>query len=93
LSYEKERAKEDISHRYHSLWFILVRVGVVALIFPAVMVLKFYRPLYSTPDVIVMLAVGIMLGAIYVRSHEMLAKSYERKLADLDKEEAPAKPS
>jgi len=93
LSLEEERARENIRHKYYSLWFVLSRVGAVALIFLVVPLVKYYRPLYDTLDVIVLVAVGTILGAIYVRSQDILGKHCARKLAEVDKKGTPDQPN
>jgi len=85
----EERARGSIGpHKYYSLWLLLARVGVLALLVPAVLLVQFYKPSYDTVDVIVMLAVGMILGAIYVRSQEKLAEHYARSLHEIDKKTA-----
>ena len=80
MSSTEERARGGIGpHKYYSLWLLLARVGVLALLIPAVLLLQFYKPSYSTVDVIVMLAIGMILGAVYVESQEKLAKHYTRR--------------
>jgi Na+/melibiose symporter-like transporter len=87
LSLEEEWARENIRHKYYSLWFVLSHVGIMALIFLVVILVKYYRPLYDTHDVIVAVAVGTIVGAIYVQSQYILGKHYTRKLAEVDKKE------
>ncbi len=91
MSLEEERARGNIRHRYHFLYVVLARVGVWALFIPAVLLVEFYRPSYNTVDVIVMLAVGMILGAVYVRSQDKLAEYYAHRLAEADKITANAK--
>jgi glucose uptake protein GlcU len=43
--------------------------------------------LYDTLDVIVMLAIGMILGAIYVRSQEKIEENYERRLEEIEKKD------
>jgi vancomycin permeability regulator SanA len=88
---EEERVRGNIRHRYYFLYVILARVGVLALFIPAVLLVEFYRPSYNTVDVIVMLAVGMILGAVYVRSQDRLAEYYAHRLQEAEKKTANAK--
>jgi glucose uptake protein GlcU len=87
MSLEKEREKEKTVHKYSSLAFVMSRVGVLVLVMLSVISVRFFRPLYDTLDVIVVLAVGMILGAIYVRSQEKIEESYERKLEEIEKKD------
>jgi len=87
LSLKLEHERESIQHRYHSLWLILARVGVIALFLPAVIIAKPYRPSYDTYDMIIIVAVGMILGVVYARTQEKLAEHYSSRLAKVDEQD------
>lgn len=91
MSLEEERVRGNIRHRYHFLYLVLAHVGVLALFVPAVLLVEFYRPSYNTVDVIVMLAVGMILGAVYVGSQDKLAEYYTHRLEEAKKKTANTK--
>lgn len=84
LSVEEEQRREDINHKYHFLYFALSNVGVLALFVVALLLVGFYRPFYNTVDVIIMLATGMILGAVYVESQDKLGERYRSRLAEAD---------
>lgn len=45
---------------------LLFRVGIVALLSIAVVIAQVYRPSYQWVDILVLLAVGMVLGAVYM---------------------------
>ena len=53
-------------------WFVidllklLSRVGIVIVVFVAVVAIQLFRPAYSFVDVLLILAVGMILGAAYI---------------------------
>lgn len=77
-------------HKYYFLYVILSHVGVLALFVAAILLVGFYRPSYNIVDVIVMLAVGMILGTIYVRSQDKLEEHYAGRLAEAGKKKTSA---
>lgn len=93
MSLEKEWEKERIHHKYGSIWLALSSVGILALIALTVTLVKYHRPLYDTFDVILMVTVGVLLGAVYMESSQRLGKNYKRELAETDEKSARAQPN
>lgn len=87
MGLEKEWAKENTIHKYSLFAFVMSRVGVLVLVLLSVISIRFFRPLYDTLDVIVMLAIGMILDAIYVRSQEKIRESYEHRLEEIEKKD------
>ena len=84
MSQANEHEKEKVHQKYGVIWLALSRLIILALIVLTVALVKYYRPLYETVDVIIMVAAGILLGAIFVQSAEMWEKSYRRNLTEVD---------
>jgi glucose uptake protein GlcU len=87
MGLKKEWEKEKTVHKYSSYAFVMSRVGVLVLVLLSVISIRFFRPLYDTVDVIVILAVGMILGAVYVRSQEKISENFERKLEEIEKKD------
>lgn len=87
MDLEKEQAKEKAVHKYWSLSFIMSRVGVVAMLLVSAFSIGYFRPLYNTVDIIVVLVIGMVLGGIYVASQDKIRESYEHKLQLIEKKD------
>jgi len=63
-----EYEKLDIFTRWFviDLLKLLSRVGIVIVVFVAVVAIQLFRPGYSFVDVLLILAIGTILGAAYV---------------------------
>ena len=90
MSQGKENEVEKVRQKYGVIWLALSRVAILALIVLTVALVKHYRPSYETVDVVLMVAAGILLGALFVQSAGMWEKSYRRDLAEVDAKGARA---
>lgn len=86
MDLKKEWEKEKAVRKYSSLAFIMSHAGVVALLLLSALSIGYFRPLYNTVDMIVVLVIGMILGAIYVASQDKIAKGYERRLEQIEKD-------
>jgi hypothetical protein len=66
-------------------WFVIdllklvSRFGIVIVFFVAVMVLQLFRPAYSFVDILLILAVGMMMGAGYIEGQHWISKYLEKQ--------------
>jgi hypothetical protein len=79
----------DIQHKY-KLLVKMAHVGIGAILILAVIFLRYYRPLYDAVDIVVVFAVGMMLGAVYVRSEDILWERFTRAHAKQEEAEKKA---
>ena len=91
MGLKAERKRESVLHRYYSVYLVLSRVGVLALFVIALLLVGFYRPSYNPVDVVAMLAFGMILGVIYVKSQDKLEEHYTIRLAEAGKKETDSK--
>ena len=55
------------------IWF-LIRVGWVAVLSIASLLIHYYNPVYSFLDALFILVIGMILGAIYVEANRQVAE-------------------
>jgi uncharacterized membrane protein len=77
----------------YSLAKMLFRVGVLAAVALAVSAVRFYKPAYDAIDTLVILAIGMMLGAVYVQSRDRISKHFARKGKEPSKQKAETEPA
>lgn len=58
---------------------LLSRVGIVIVVFVAVVAIQLFRPAYSFVDVLLMLAVGMILGAAYIEVQRWASDYLEKQ--------------
>ena len=92
MSQVEEREAEKIHQKYGAIWLALSRVFILALFVLAVVVARYYRPLYETVDVVILVAAGALLGAVFVQSAGLWEKSYRQDLAEVAEKSACSKP-
>jgi hypothetical protein len=66
-------------------WFIIdllklvSRVGVVVVVFVATMAIQLLRPAYAFVDILLILAVGIILGATYIEVQKWVSNYLDKQ--------------
>lgn len=75
-----------------SLAKMLFRVGTLAAIVLVVAAVRFYKPAYDAMDTLVILALGMMLGGIYVQSQDWISKYFARKEKEPSKQRTETEP-
>lgn len=84
VNVKKEWALENTRHKYWSFAWALSRAGVLVLLFVSVLIVKLLRPEYGAVDLVVILSVGMILGAFYIQSQDKIRERFKRKIEEIE---------